>query len=105
VPRRDDRTEGVAEERETVQAERFGEQVDVVREAVEAQRRWVDAIASALSPLVDVEQPELVREWVEPGRHVGVVEAWPAVQDDHREAFAHLVDEERDAVWKLDMHA
>jgi hypothetical protein len=34
-----------------------------------------------------------------------VVEAWPSVQNDHREALAHLMDEERDAVGELDLHA
>ena len=95
----------MAEEREAVQAQGVGEQVDVAREAVEGQRLRVDSVASALAPLVDVEQPELVAEGVEPRRHVRVVEPRSSVQHDHREAGAHLVDEERDAVRELDLHA
>ena len=95
----------MAEERKGVQAEGGGEQVDVVREGVEAQGCRVDSVASALPPLVDVEQPELVAERVEPRRHVGVVEPRPAVQDDHGEALADLVDEEGNAVGELDLHA
>jgi hypothetical protein len=34
-----------------------------------------------------------------------VVEPWPAVHDDHGEAFADLVDEEGNAVGELDLHA
>jgi hypothetical protein len=62
VPRRNDRAKRVAEERKSVQAEGGGEQVDVAREGVEAQGCRVDAVASALPSLVDVEQPELVAE-------------------------------------------
>jgi hypothetical protein len=58
-----------------------------------------------LAPGVDVEQPELVPEGVEPGGKVRMVEPRPAVENDHGEAFAHLVDEQRDAVRELDLHA
>jgi hypothetical protein len=47
-----------------------------------------------LPSLVDIEQPDLVGERVEPRRHVRVVEARSSMQDDHGEALAHLVDEE-----------
>ena len=105
VRHRDDRTEGVPEEREPVELERFREKVDVLGEAVEAQTLGIDPFTTALSPLVDVEEPELVSERVEPWGQVRVVEAGAAVEQDHREAFAHLVDEQRNAVGELDVHA
>ena len=48
--------------------------------------------------LVDVEEPELVRQRVEPGPEHRVVEPRPTVQDEQREPVAELLDEERDPV-------
>ena len=74
----------MAQEGESVEAESVGEEVDIVREAVEAQALGVDALAATLAPRVDVEQPELVPEGVEPGRKMRVVEPRPAVEDYER---------------------
>ena len=95
---RDDRAEGVPEQREAVEPERLGEQVDVAGEDLERERRRIDALAAPLSALVDVEQPELVAERVEVRPEHGVVEPGPAVQHDQREAGADLLDEETDSV-------
>ena len=84
VPGRDDRAEGMAEQREAPYPERLGEQVDVAREDVEREGRGVDPIAPALAALVHVEQAELVSERVEPGSEHRVVHPRPAVEDDHR---------------------
>ncbi len=46
MPGRDDRAEGMAEDRVLVQAKRLGEQVDVAREDLERQRGRVDALAA-----------------------------------------------------------
>ena len=88
MPGGDDRAEGVAEEREPLEPERVGEQVDVAREDLEAERRRVDALAAPLAALVDVEDAAIVAERVEPGPEVRVVEPRPAVEDDQRQPVA-----------------
>ena len=80
------------------------EQVDVAGEDVERERLGVDPVAAPLAALVDVQQPELVAERVEPRPEHRVVEAGPAVQHDQREAVADLLDEQPVAVGELDVH-
>ncbi len=103
VLRRDDRAERVAQQGEALQPERLSKQVDVAGEDVERQRRGIDPLAAPLPALVHVEQPELVAERVEVGPKRAVVEPRPAVQHDHREAVADLLDVQRDAVRELDV--
>jgi hypothetical protein len=98
VLRRDDRAERVAEEGELVELERLGEQVDVAGEDVERQRGGIDPLAAPLPALVDVKQLEVVAERVEVGPKRAVVEPGAAVEHDHREAVADLLDVQRDAV-------
>ena len=84
MPGRDDRAEGVAEQREAIELERLGEQVDVPREDLEAERRRIDPLALPLPALVDVEDTKLLAERVQPGPKVRVVEPRPAVEDYER---------------------
>ena len=74
----------MAEQREAVELERLGEQVDIPREDLEAERRRIDPLALPLPALVDVEDTELLAERVEPGPQVRVVEPRPAVEDYER---------------------
>ncbi len=105
MPGRDDRAEGVAEEREAVELERLRQPVDVPREDLEGERRRIDTLALPLSALVDVEDAELLAERVEPGPQVRVVEPRPAVEDDQRQPrLADGLDEHRVAVGELDVH-
>ena len=68
MPGRDDRAEGVAEEREAVELERLGEQVDIPCEGLEAEGRRIDALALSLTALVHVEDAELLAEGSSQGR-------------------------------------
>src|SRR5207248_5931286 len=104
MPGGDDRAERVAEEREPFEPERLREQVDVAREHVERERGRVDTLAAALSPLVDVEEPELVSERIEPRPEHRVVHPRSAVEDDQREALAELLDEDPVPVRERDSH-
>src|SRR5262249_11967284 len=104
VPGRNDRAEGVAQEREPVELQGSGEQIDVAGEDLEAERRRVDALRTALASFVDVEEPVLVSERVEIGPEHRVVESRPAVENDQRKAAADLFDVEVVAVRQRDLH-
>jgi hypothetical protein len=105
VVRCDYRAEGVAEEGEPVEPEGIGEEVDVPGEDIHGERRGLDALATALAALVDVEDAELFPERIEIGTEHRMVEPGTAVQDDERQALlADLLDEELDAVWKANAH-
>src|SRR5207247_6212770 len=54
VGRRDDRPERMPEQPEALELERLRELVDVARQDRQGQSRRIDAIAAALTPLVDV---------------------------------------------------
>jgi len=85
VTRRNDRAERVPEQRERVETERLGGEIHVPGEHVQGQARRLDPLAAPLAPLVDVEQPEVVRERIQPGPEVLMVEPRPAVQHEDRE--------------------
>ena len=102
MPGRDDRAEGVAEQREAIELERLGEQVDIPREDLEAERRRIDPLALSLPALVDVEDTKLLAERVQPGPKVRVVEPRPPVEDYERQAvIPDRLDEDRVTVREL----
>src|SRR5215207_4430561 len=104
VPGRDDRAEGVAEQREAVEPERLGKQVDIAREDLEAEGRRVDSLALSLTALVHVEDAELLAERVEPRAQVGVVEPRTAVEQYEGEPLIpHRFHEKRVSVRELDV--
>ena len=94
----------MAEQREAVEPEGLGKQVDIAREDLEAEGRRVDALALPLSALVDVEDAELLAERVEPRAQVLVVEPRPAVKHHEGEPLiTHRFHEKRVSVRELDV--
>lgn len=101
MPGGDDRPEGVAEDRKTVELEGLRKQVDVPCEDLEAECDRVDTLAPSLAPLVDIQDAEILGERVEPRPEVRVVEPGASVEDDQRRAGAQLLDEQSVSVGKL----
>ena len=90
--------------RRTPRDQRLGGTIDVLGEHVQGQARRLDPVAPPLSPLVDVEKPELVRERIQPGPKKLMVEPRPAVEDEDGQTRADLFDPQRDPVGKPNVH-
>src|SRR5439155_17879471 len=104
VIRRDDRAERVTEQREAVELERLGEQVDVPGEDLERQGFRIDAVGAALAALVNVKQAKVVAQRVEVRPEHRVVQTRPAVENDQRKAIAVLHHKQPVTIWEVDFH-
>src|SRR5262245_55277176 len=100
---RNERAERVTEDRELIELERFGEQIDVGCEGLERERLWIDTVGAALSTLVYIQHTEVLAEGIEVRPKHRVIHP-TAVQHDQREPLADLLDADPVAVAERNEH-